>query len=88
MGLSAEAVRVVEQTDNRDNSDVDLVEFNNRTIIMCPTPTLFVSRCEGCVMRGRAVRADSWGDQLAMPANEIAVAVYDGPLDSFLAGWF
>jgi len=39
-------------------------------------------------MRGRAVCADSWGDQLAMPANEIAVAVYDGPLDSFLAGWF
>jgi hypothetical protein len=65
LGLPAAALRVIEETDNRDNSDVDLVEFNNRTIIMY-----------------------SWGDQQSMPYNEIAVAVFDGPLQEFLEGWF
>jgi hypothetical protein len=65
LGLPAEAVRVVAETDNRDNSDVDIVEYNNQTIIMY-----------------------SWGDQLSMPHNEIAVAKYDGPVQEFLESWF
>ena len=34
LGLPVQAVKVVHETDNRDNSDVDIVEFNNQTLIM------------------------------------------------------
>lgn len=61
--LSAEDKERIKTAANLNNSDVDICEFEGKTVIYY-----------------------SWGNQQGV--EHLAEAVYDGPADDFLKGWF
>jgi alpha-L-fucosidase len=62
-GLTDEQRAHIKQAENRNNSDMDLCEFEGRTIIVY-----------------------AWGNQVG--TEFLAEAVYDGPLEEFMRGFF